>query len=334
MNTKRYRELQGVADRLALVFEGAGRLRRYVRKASRKDVADLARLQSWWSPNIAGFGLGGKEAGGKRSRYISVRLYVYQKVHPSRLRREERIPQRIHLDHLEEQILTDVEPIAGEPVLHAPLPAGSEVGHFSGSVGTTSCYVQKSGSTIPLLLSCAHVLAPFQAVLDDQIESPVDHNSSTADNPVGHLFPGSIILHANATHPTDAAIAELLPEMVGSNNALGVGRITSMLLTPQSLAGMPVEMRGSATGTVVRGQVSPDALATMKFRLRGQDYKVQNLLRYDISAREGDSGAAVVQLGTGKMIGIHVGAEQGTTRAFLAPSWVISSELGVSLSPI
>jgi hypothetical protein len=232
------------------------------------------------------------------------------------------------LDYLEEQLRTDVEEVQSEPVLHAALPAGSEVGHFTGSVGTAGCYVQKAGFDGPLLLSCAHVLAPFRAAVDDPIESPVDNNSSMAHNPVGRLTPSAIFLRANGTHITDAALARLNAETVASNNAIGVGPITSILLTPQRLGGLTVEMRGAATGTRVRGFVAPDLLVAMNFRLRGQTYRIQNLMRYTIRARVGDSGAAVVQSGTGRMVGIHVGAEQGTDRAFFAPSWVISAALG------
>ena len=207
MTGTQYGEYQPAAGRLALVRAGGRRLQRRLSVGSKKARADLARMKEWWSPNIAGFGFGPKEPGAKPGRRVVVRFYVWQKVHESRISSQERIPPVIVLDELAMEIATDVIQLDAPPVFHADLRAGSEIAHLSGSFGTVSCYVRKKGSPSPLMLSCAHVLAPFDAAENDQVESPVDANSQMADNPVGRVTDGGIFLKPNATHPTDAALA-------------------------------------------------------------------------------------------------------------------------------
>lgn len=327
MTPKRYWELKPVADCLAGVCAGGRALSNFSRRAPRGAIADVKRLSKWWSPNIAGFGFGPKNGVG---RYC-VRFYVYRRVHESRVRPTELIPKKLAFDHLDIELRTDVHELDALPVLQGPLSAGSEVGHFTGSVGTTGCYVRRSGSMEPLLLSCSHVLAPFRANINDVVESPVDNNSQSSNNPVGKVAIGSILLRPGSTHITDAALAVLTGSTAPSNTALGIGRLTSLQTTPRALTGTTIELRGAATKTRVTGVVSSDSLVTMKFQLQGQAYQVQNLLRYEVSTKEGDSGSAVVEMGKGRVLGLHVGAEHGTTHGFFAPSWIIAAALRVEL---
>src|SRR5262245_1504755 len=56
------------------------------------------------------------------------------------------IPSKFSMEHLEMDLLTDVQQLKGEPIMHAPLSVGTEVGHFTGTAGTIGCYVRKTGS--------------------------------------------------------------------------------------------------------------------------------------------------------------------------------------------
>jgi hypothetical protein len=318
------------ADILGLVFPGM-RPQRSRKPPSVRARRDMERIRAWWSPNIAGFGIGRKhhDRDKKELKKFALRFYVYRKLHPSRVPVAQRIPAKIEFDHLEVEVATDVRQFDGMPQFHFQIASGDEVGHFSGEAGTAGLIVARASEPSQFLLSCAHVLAPPGARKTDPIESPVDTYSTRAINQIGKLedfFP----LSAGDTNPCDAALARLDEGIESSNDIPGIGRPSSLLTEPEKLIGVEVVQLGAVTGKPVSGSIK-EMVCTVPFPLRGGSYCVSNLIRYEIESQPGDSGAAVIEKSTMRVLGIHVGAEGASTSAFFSPMHLIVSKFGIDL---
>lgn len=321
------------ADMLGLVFPGM-RPKRSRKPPSVRARRDMERIRAWWSPNIAGFGIGRKhhDRDKKELKKFALRFYVHRKLHPSRVPVAQHIPAKIEFDHLEMEVATDVRQFDGMPQFHFPIASGDEVGHFSGEAGTAGLIVARASEPSRFLLSCAHVLAPPPAGKGDAIESPVDSDSTRAINQIGELedfFP----LSASSLNPCDAALARLGDGVESSNDIPGIGRPSSLLtdLTePEKLVGVEVVQLGAVTGKAVSGSIK-EMGCSAPFGFRGGIYRLSNLIRYEIDSQPGDSGAAVIEESTRRVLGIHVGAEDASTSAFFSPMHLIVSEFGIDL---
>jgi len=299
-------------------------------REARSFARDVARLRGWWSPNIAGFGIGPKEQrkGGKRARPV-VRFYVFKKVHKTRLPKEHIIPAKIPFEHLEMEMATDVRQLAGVPQLNFGMGAGDEIGHFSGEQGTAGLFVKSNCDDGTFVLSCAHVLSPPGASIGDAIESPVDNDSTRAINQVATLE-DAFTLSPGGGNPCDAAIARMDPAVEVSNAIPDLGTPVSLLTSPEDLVGTSVSQRGVTTGKVVSGAIREMSCST-SFSFRGSMFRVSNLVRYEIECQRGDSGAAVIENGTGRVLGIHMGSEAGTTSAYFSPAHLMTDRFDITL---
>lgn len=299
-------------------------------RAARLRAQDLSQIRKWWSPNIAGFGIGRKcrDRDQHELQKLVVRFHVYRKVDESRLPAGNVIPKKIRLEHLGIEVATDVREVKGAPLLHA-LTAGEEVGHFSGEAGTAGVFVRTLNDPGPFLLSCAHVFTPpGTSGIDDAIESPMDTDSLKAVNQVGVVV-DTFGLRSSGINECDAAMARI--EGVDPSNQIpGVTVPTSLLDFPKSLIGRPVSQFGAATGQTVSGPVRDESI-TKSFNFRGQSFTFSNLVEYRVRSKAGDSGAAVVDDETGEVLGLHIGAETGTSNAYFSPMNLIVDRFGVIL---
>ena len=114
---------------------------------------DLMRIRQWWSPNIAGFGIGRKQfdVRGLELKKLVIRFHVHRKVHESRVPDNRLIPRKIRFESLGFEIATDVRQLDAMPRLHFDLTSGDELGHFTGEAGTVGLFVHRSGDSSPLL---------------------------------------------------------------------------------------------------------------------------------------------------------------------------------------
>jgi hypothetical protein len=323
--TERIVKLTQAARVLHSVFART-RPRLVARAAGRKLERDIARVNSWWSPNIAGFGIGPKESRKRGSQAMVVRFYVYNKVHKSRVPRAHLIPGKVPFDHLEIEARTDIRQLQGVPQLN--LAPGEEVGHFSGEQGTVGLFVKCDGDDGIFLLSCAHVLKPPGAGDHDAIESPVDNDSSRAINQVGAVE-DSFPLRPGNGNLCDAAIARMQPEVELSNEIPDLGTPTSLLTDQEDLTGLGVSQRGFTTARTVSGTVR-EMSVSISFAFRGRIFGLSNLVRYDIESQRGDSGAAVVD-GDMRVVGLHMGSEGGSTSAYFSPMHLMTDRFHITL---
>jgi hypothetical protein len=146
MNITMSPEQRAVRVLTALHF-GRSRPTKLLSKTRQRDRRQTSR---WgWRSHIRGIGVGVKQT--KLEFIDGVRcltVYVRRKLPEHRLPPEERIPKKLTLDSVGEEVLTDIVELRGRITAHAAsmIQPGNEVSHEQGEPGTLGLLVRKAGA--------------------------------------------------------------------------------------------------------------------------------------------------------------------------------------------
>jgi len=298
----------------------------------------LEQIRQWralpWRKEILGLGYGPKRVSQKGTKQLALKIFVAKKVDESRLTTSSIVPTSFDLTKFGLGVIpTDVEEIGEVPMAHGVGP-GSQIAHFVGTEGTMGLFVRRSGSTEIFYLSCSHVLARSGfATANDEVESPLDADSTRALNLVGRLVPnGFSKLRANLVNPCDAALATVVappePPPPGFPNPVLFRELTNadLIQNPARKLTRFGFKTGIRPGTTM-GAIGAFPIANLP-GFGSTPVVIDNLIPYTTSSAAGDSGAAVVDVETGRVIGIHIAGT--STVGFALSIKAIKDELGIT----
>lgn len=265
--------------------------------------------------NIVGVGISEKLVEGKTTGEATVCFYVKKKLPPSRVNGENLVPQAISLPG-NKAVFTDVKeigPLRLEVTSKAtPLQSGFSVGHIKVTAGTLGAIVRRGGKLH--VLSNSHVLAMSgKAKAGDSIVYP-----GVAD---GGAVPANLAATLTAFVPfdtsgalvnrVDAAIAEIVSERLEAVN-LAIHKAGVPLGTAVAKRNMILAKFGRTTGKTTGRVIDVNFRFTLNYPGVGPVGYIDQVLctRYTDG---GDSGSIVVDVDTGKIVGLHfAGADGGS----------------------
>jgi hypothetical protein len=309
--------------------ETLNRFRRPARRRKKEGKSHFERDYKtartiWNDPNILGFGVGPKIPKDRGADFCVV-FFVRKKLAKNRLRGLAEIPKLLTLNTRGLEVLTDVQEWGRPPVAHSTLNAGASIGDRLGNAGTVTLAVGDASSNAPLILSCSHVLAQcgVGANKGDVVESPVEPISPLGPNVVGHLSGFTFIDPRAPDNEVDAAVAQPAEGFDLCNNIPEIGTITGIRdLTqedPNSVRHLEVQKFGAVT-KLSKGGISNLHITTkiVYHQLTGDpSVPFIELVEYDCASKEGDSGAAVIDIGNSpKVVGMHIAGRPDGTSLF------------------
>jgi hypothetical protein len=316
MTSSKYTRARNAASALNRFLKRSARIRRGERKSHFENDLKIARSM-FADPNILGFGVGPKLSGSDRTpSEVCLVVFVRRKLPKSRLRDLFEIPKRLPLSTLGLRIPTDVQAWRHPPLAHA-LSSGAPVGDLSGDSGTMTLAVaddSDSSAGDALILSCSHVLAAAgSGHFGDPVESPPTPATDPGPNIVGRLRRFTVIDPHSLANAVDAAVAEPLAGVALSNHIPGIGtptgvrdlRLEGDTVINQLQVQRPGAATGKQTGTIRNLHVS----TRITYHQLPGDPSVHfvELVQYDASSKEGDSGAAVLDTtAQHNVVGMHI----------------------------
>jgi hypothetical protein len=189
MKINKYTRARDTVFALNRLVKRNARPRQGERKSHFESDCKMARSLST-DANILGFGVGSKITTGERDPMdLCLVFFVRKKLPRSRLRNMLEIPEYISLKTAGLKVGTDIQEWGRPPVAHGSLLSGTSIGDLAGNLGTMTVAVQDSGTGMPLILSCSHVLAACgNGNVGDEVESPADPGADPGPNVVGRLL--------------------------------------------------------------------------------------------------------------------------------------------------
>ena len=266
-------------------------------------------------PNIVGVGVSRKVTEGKELDALCVSFYVIKKLPPSRISHSRLVPPVIAAPN-GQATYTDVKevgrivPQLNPLVKQKPVESGFSVGHIKITAGTLGAIVKKGDKRY--LLSNSHVLAdsgkgkPGDKVVypgpDDKGRVPGDWVASLT-KAVPFTKGGAFI------NEVDAALAEIRKERLG-DVIYKLQKAKTPLSTIAPERDMVVTKRGRTTGTTRGKIIDVDFRFVLNYDGVGQVGYTKQVLceRYTDS---GDSGSLVIDLASGKIVGLHFAGANG-----------------------
>lgn len=296
----------------------------------------LTRASRWNElGNIVGFGFGRKRINNRPAKPgVALIVFVATKLHPSRLRRHQRIPKRLRYHRRKSTVATDVIEVGAVPRLHAGpiLAPGVDAAHSTMRHATVTAVVRSMDNRAALILGCAHGFAPVGAA-GTQIESPPDLSAQTATNLVAVLQDVEPLkVGGRSPNFIDAAVALPVPGRISglSNQIPNLGTITfSSPLVSGQFAPNGVKAFlgfGAVTGRV-SGRLLAENVATLLTDELRRVYLYQNIVAYVPTPlpQAGDSGMPLVRSTPNglELLGLHIGMggtlPGNTPAAFFVP---------------
>ncbi len=289
-------------------------------------AADRLQSHRWgWRSNLIGVGVARKVADGKAGDPLCITFYVRRKSPKSRLHPKQIVPAQLRLRALGRTVLTDLVEVPGTLICHAPddrvrpLQPGIEVSHVSGpGLGSLCAIVQRGGKVFGL--GCSHVLARCGIDLTPAgtIEQPHATNDAQ-ENAVGKLADDFTTIDFKHPNTEDCALFEI--DSAGgtpSNRIAGQDRSISEFdgRTPAQLIASKVEteLYGIHTqgqpGKIFASQNS-FVVKMLKPDMTHANATFTNVVAYHTPCQEGDSGGAVLEKGTGNLLGMHFAGVPG-----------------------
>ncbi len=289
----------------------------------------FSRIRSVFEdPNLVGAGIAEKLVEGQPAGELALVFYVRRKAPLDELSPTAWIPplvlggdgRAVHTDVVE---VGDIQPQLN--VTPPPLRCGYSCGHAEGQAGSLGALVQRDGATH--ILSNSHVLARAGlAQLGDPVVFPGPQDGGRA--------PGDVVARLSAVVPwridsafvniADAALAEVVPAYLASAQAVIPGaRLPLRVAAPRR--GMQVGKRGRTSGDTEAVVLDVDFRLRMPYAGVGEiGFKGQ--VRCGRYTQDGDSGAVVVDLDSGAIVGLHF-AGSGTASVF-TPMATVMEALG------
>jgi len=312
-------------------------------------AADHRQSRGWgWRSNVVGIGVAQKAAGGKPGGTLAVTIYVRRKFAKSRLAKNGIVPAELRLRVLGFAVPTDVVELRGNLIGHAPtdqirpLRPGIEVCHEFGDFGSLCAIVrwdQRPGRLFGL--GCSHTLARcgIDVIPDsDLIEQPLAA-VDLHQNSVGILTPKySRIAFGGPSNAADFAIFEIDATTGAPTNRIMEQDRAIQTVDPRSAEELSQQVDTEIFGIRTQGAkgqtVSPHS--SWKVALRKPDGTVASavftkVVAYETDCSEGDSGAPVLQQGTGNLLGMHFAGIQSSQFGLFVPAAGLFLDNGLAL---
>ncbi len=287
-----------------------------IRSNARKQFAPLDALERrhiqhvrklFEDRNVVGIGISEKETEKKGTGALSLTFYVEKKQPKTKVKPHKMIPPIISVSG-RSAVFTDVKQI-GKLRLHAdsqqqPIKSGYSVGSTK-DTGTLGAIVKKGKKYF--LLSSSHVIARsgLGSIGDDVIYPGPGDLLGSQPRSVAMLSQFVPFKTTGLVNLVDAALAQVDADAVADLDFSIEGAKTP-LATIAPAIGMEIVMRGRTSG-VSTGAVT-DTNFSYPFPYPGAGtigFKDQVLCTE--YADSGDSGALIVDKGTGKIVGLHCG---------------------------
>jgi hypothetical protein len=212
--------------------------------------------------------------------------------------------------------------------------AGAPLTHVRGTPGLAGLAVRTRDTGITVLLSCAHVLAPRDAVssaTDNVIESPSASGTAQPLNRIGVLQ--TFVPFGSTGNTIDAAICSIdagIDATVGLLAGETVTQIWEMSPTDPPLKGRDV-WRVDQNGGRMPGRIAGKLEAhTVRFHDGFDPVPFESVVRYIAPNSSGDSGGAVIDALTGRFVGLHF-AGDGIDQCLLCLAVLMFSALNIRL---
>jgi N-acetylmuramoyl-L-alanine amidase len=300
---------------------------------------ELRRHTKRWllDTNVIGFGVGNREAAGKDTGELALRVHVLRKLPTSRLTRN-RIPPVVHVPGLSKPILLDV---VESRIPRAQLAFVGDGLSLSGSreFGTIGCVVRRRGSNDLFGVTCAHVLVGNPGTTVEWAEFPP---ATALPNPrIGALTPFRSPLSAGPGFPnnTDVSLVRLDPAAV-TPVVRFLGAIAGIRTTPLvrgevvTLCGFGTSVLGSSRprGVCAGAVIEPHTNRVVDFPGHGE-FGFRDVVECTGFTLPMDSGAGVLD-SQNRLVGIHFAGpdlgEQGTS--FFQPIANVFGAFGLSFA--
>jgi hypothetical protein len=266
-------------------------------------------------PNIIGVGVGKKVTDGRELDALCVCFYVVKKLPRKKIISRYLIPpviatERGHAAYTDVKAIGRMVPQGLPLVKHKPIESGFSVGHVKITAGTLGAVVKKGSKRY--LLSNSHVLAnsglgkPGDKVV---YPGPADSDVEPADWIAILSMAAPFTKGGTFVNEVDAALAEIRAEKIASIN-FSLPKTKKPLATIVPERDMVVTKRGRTTG-ITRGKIiDTDFRFVLNYDGVGQIGFTRQVLceRYTDG---GDSGSLVIDVATGKIVGLHFAGANG-----------------------
>lgn len=309
--------------------------RKPVQTLSTSQRRDRRRTLNWgWRSQVRGIAAGLKQSRRPELHGLPcITIYVRSKVPEHRLPATERIPKRLRLDSLGQDVITDVVELRGQITAHAAtlVKPGDEVAHELGERGTLGLLVQEDGNQDVLAVGCSHVLARSGAgaAENDRVEHPLDVNADPDQNCFGRLTSTFTVLSTDRTTSEDFALARVDVPFDLDTGGLTVSGIVDS--TAGIASGTPTRLVGLRTSNALGSVINGTWSGTINDVPFVGDVDFENLVSYQTNCVPGDSGGAVLQDGTSLALGIHVGGSAADNFGLFMPLWPVFQRLGLQV---
>lgn len=280
--------------------------------------------------NVVAVGVSEKRVNNENAGELTVCFYVKEKLPPSRVEGSRMVPAVISMPG-DRAVFTDVKQI-GElrPELQIrtkpPLQSGYSIGHVRITAGTLGAIVRKDKKYH--VLSNSHVLAMSgKAHVGDEIVYPGPMDGGVAPRDVVARLSHFVAFDTSGAlvNRVDAALAEIDPALYTKLN-LAIWKAVSPRVMGTPKRGMKIAKSGRTTDKTTGEVVDVNFRFVMKYP--GVQGKVGFIDQVYCSRYSdgGDSGAAVVDRATGRIVGLHfAGADGGSV---FNPIRAVRSALG------
>lgn len=281
--------------------------------------------------NVVAVGISEKLVEGRKAGELALCFYVKKKKPPSKVTSDRMLPSVVSLPG-DQAVFTDVKEL-GEVFLEmalpqkkkAPLQSGFSIGHVKVTGGTVGAIVRKKGKYF--VLSNSHVLANSgKGSPGDAVLYPAPSDGGTRSNNLAATLADFVPfdLGGDYLNRVDAALAEIDEVFLEKMN-FDIHSAAIPLKTIVAKRDMKVVKSGRTTGKT-QGEVSDvNFRVVLPYPGIGKVGFLEQVLctRY---TKPGDSGALVVEVETGKVVGLHF-AGAGTGSVF-NPIGVVKKALG------
>jgi hypothetical protein len=292
--------------------------------AKKPPVAELESLhathvtrvrKAFDDPNIIGVGISKKVTEGKELDALCVSFYVVKKLPPSRISHSRLVPPVIaapngRASYTDVKEVGKIVPQLKPLVKRKPVESGFSVGHIKITAGTLGAIVKKGDKRY--LLSNSHVLAdsgkgkPGDKVVypgpDDEGRPPGDWIASLT-KAIPFEKGGAFV------NEVDAALAEIRAERL-EDIIYKLPKAKTPLSTIVPVRDMVVTKRGRTTGSTQGKIIDVDFRFVLNYDGVGQVGYTKQVLceRY---TQGGDSGSLVIDVASGKIVGLHFAGANG-----------------------
>jgi len=287
-----------------------------VAEAESLHATHVARVRrAFVDPNIVGVGVSNKVTNGKETNSLCVCFYVVKKLARKKVAAQHFVPPVIATER-GQAAYTDVKQIGlimpqlRPLVKRKPIESGFSVGHVKITAGTVGAIVKKGGKRY--LLSNSHVLANSgKGKPGDKVIYPGDADGGELPGDWAAVLRQAVPFTKGGkfVNQVDAALAEVRPERL-ADISYNLPKTKKPLATIAPQRDMMVTKRGRTTGTTTGRIIDTDFRFVLNYDGVGQIGYTRQVLceRY---TEGGDSGSLVIDVKTGKIVGLHFAGANG-----------------------